>query len=53
MKLSVKQRNFYAKAVTRIAPKVEKSKKAYKRNDKHKNKEVYYSLLNLNLICEV
>lgn len=31
----MKPRNYYAKAVTRIVPKVEKSKKQYKRKAKH------------------
>jgi hypothetical protein len=33
----IKKRNFYAKAVTRIAPKVERLKTAYSRKEKHKN----------------
>ena len=32
----MKPRDFYAKAVTRIPQKIEQSKKAYKRKDKHR-----------------
>lgn len=48
MKVKVKQRDFYAKAVTRIAPKVEQPKKAYKRKDKHRENYSCYSRVDRN-----
>lgn len=58
-KLSIKLKaiNFEArlraKEITRIAPKVEQSKKAYKRKGKHRNQDVYPKLDKLSTTVQL